>query len=73
MKNLMKEQKEVTDVNELARLIKGACCISELDTLRLACVKFHDSRILKLWQDKYWGMKQCPTCGGPLVSSNWGG
>jgi hypothetical protein len=71
MKDLMKEQREVTSIDELASLIEDACCISELDTLRMACVKFHDSRILKLWQDKYWGMKQCPTCGKPF-SSNWG-
>jgi hypothetical protein len=61
--NKLPVQKEVTDIDELAKLIEGACCISELDTLRLACVKFHDSWILKLWQDKYWGMKTCPTCG----------
>lgn len=63
----MKEYRniEVSTIEELKGLIQKANTLNQMDDLRYACVKFMktDHDILKLWQDKYWSLKRCPTCG----------
>lgn len=64
----MKEYKnvQVDTVEDLKSRIEQASCIHEMDDLRYSCVKYMNSghpEVLKLWQDKYWSLKRCPTCG----------
>jgi hypothetical protein len=64
----MKQYKniEVATVDELKTRIETNTRISEMDDLRYACVKYMNNghpEVLKLWQDKYWALKRCPTCG----------
>jgi hypothetical protein len=57
---------EVETVEKLRQLIQDANCVNEMDDLRYACVKFMNNGhpdVLKEWQDKYWSLKRCPTCG----------
>jgi hypothetical protein len=57
---------EVETIEKMRQLIQDAKKVSEIDDLRYACVKFMDNgypEILKEWQDKYWRLKKCPTCG----------
>jgi hypothetical protein len=56
---------EVETVDKLRQLIQNAECVNEMDDLRYACVKHMNNHpeILKEWQDKYWSLKRCPTCG----------
>jgi hypothetical protein len=63
----MKDYKNlvVETIDKLNQLIKDAKSIDEMDDLRYACVKFMNNghpEILKIWQDKYWSLKKCPTC-----------
>jgi hypothetical protein len=56
----------VNTIEELNHLIESAQSINAMDGLRYACVKFMNSgypEVLKKWQDKYWSLKRCPTCG----------
>lgn len=64
----MKDYKNiiVATIEELNYLIQNAKTTNEMDDLRFACVKFMNSghpEVLKKWQDKYWSLKKCPTCG----------
>ena len=64
----MKEYKniEVETIGKLRELIQDTKCVNEMNDLRWACVKFmHDGypEIVKEWQEKYWALKKCPTCG----------
>jgi hypothetical protein len=63
----MKEYKntEVPDIATLRDLISKAKSVGEMNDLRNACVKWmhEETSILKEWQDKYWSLKKCPTCG----------
>jgi len=43
--------------------IENAKNLDEINALRMEVVKSKNDSILKLWQDKYWSMKNCPTCG----------
>lgn len=56
---------EVDTIDNLRALIQKAKSVSEMDDLRYACVKLMriNHGILKEWQDKYWSLKRCPTCG----------
>lgn len=56
-------QKEISEPDKLKAAIEKACCRAELNELRLSVVKIHDMSLLKIWQDKYWSMGKCPTCG----------
>jgi len=57
--------RQIDTVAELRQLINNAKSVDEMDDLRYATVKHMktDSGILKEWQDKYWSLKICPTCG----------
>lgn len=64
----MKQYKnvEVESIEELNELINNADCVEEINDLRYACVKLMNNghpEILKIWQDKYWNLRKCPTCG----------
>ena len=58
-------QVEVEDVGELHRRIESATKLKQLNEIRMACVALmkQDNSLLKKWQDKYWSLKNCPTCG----------
>ena len=43
--------------------IGRANSVKEMNALRDEVVKVMTPSILKQWQDKYWALKQCPTCG----------
>jgi hypothetical protein len=64
MKDLYPDQKEITDPVALRRAIDNACCLEDMNTLRMSVVKSSDKMtLLKVWQDKYLSLKRCPTCG----------
>jgi len=67
---IQKMQVAVTDVNELHNIIENATVLKQLNEIRMACVELmkQDSSILKKWQDKYWSLKNCPTCGKTLTT-----
>lgn len=56
---------EVESLEKLKTLIESAKTVHEMNDLRYACVKWMkvDNGVLKTWQDKYWALKTCPTCG----------
>ena len=52
-------------MDQLLNKIALAKNVKEIDALR-EDIAFHmhtDSRVLKIWQDKYWSLRCCPTCG----------
>lgn len=48
---------------ELKDKISKSNNLDSINNLRMDVVKSHNGDILKLWQDKYWSLKRCPTCG----------
>lgn len=48
--------------------ITAAKNIRDINALRTEVVAEmkNDHAVLKLWQDKYWSLKTCPTCGHEL-------
>jgi hypothetical protein len=60
------EQLEITDPNELRTAIDNAKTKKDMDALRMAVVKMPSGvkgEILEYWQDKFWKLRRCPTCG----------
>ena len=50
---------------DLLERIEKSATLKEIDSLREDSV-FHMHQVpevLKIWQDKYWSLKICPTCG----------
>lgn len=60
-----KTQQEFENISELRNAIIAANSVRKINELRMSCVKFmkEDSSVLKEWQNKYWSLKRCPTCG----------
>lgn len=52
----------------LKEKIEQATNLKQMNALRMEIVKAKDAVILKLWQDKFWGMKKCSQCGHIHVS-----
>ncbi len=50
----------------LKEKIFQATNLKQINALRMEVVEAKDAVILKLWQDKFWGMKKCQTCGQSL-------
>ena len=48
---------------ELEERIEKAKTLKVLNSMRLEVVESKSTEILKLWQDKFWEMKKCRTCG----------
>lgn len=65
LEKLRKMQVEVGSIDELRERIQKATTVKQMNEIRDACVKFieSDHSILKEWQEKYWSLKNCPTCG----------
>jgi DNA/RNA-binding domain of Phe-tRNA-synthetase-like protein len=51
---------------ELLSKIENCNSVADCDLLRLDVVRAKDQEVLKAWQDKYWSLKLCPTCGRSL-------
>ena len=50
--------------SDLSKRIASAKTLKEVNELRGEVVDaMKTPGILKQWQDKYWGLKTCPTCG----------
>jgi len=67
IKEIMDNQVDVSDIDELYEMIELAQTLKAINSIRMACVekmKEHPA-VLKLWQAKYWSLKNCPTCGKP--------
>ena len=50
---------------KLKSKIEAANTLKSINKLRLEVVENMTSEngLLELWQDKYWSLKKCPTCG----------
>ncbi len=57
------KQIEVLDIGELAIMIGKCESVREINELRLTTVKTQNVLVMKLWQEKFWSLKNCPTCG----------
>ena len=68
LKDKYKKQLEITDPDEMRHKIESATTIRQMNELRMSCVELmkESPDILKKWQDKYWSLKNCPTCGHSL-------
>ena len=65
IKEIMDNQVDVSDIVKLYEIIESAQTLKTINSIRMACVeamKEHPA-VLKMWQAKYWSLKNCPTCG----------
>lgn len=58
-------------MDALRRKIDEAKSLNALNSLRAEVISEikQDPALLKYWQDRYWGMRTCRTCGHDLVKS----
>ena len=62
---MYEEQRSIEDVGEMFEAIEQAETVTEMNTLRVACVDLmkQDKNVLLTWQKKYWSLKNCSSCG----------
>jgi hypothetical protein len=55
----------VDSIEELEHRINTSTTVQDINSVRFAVVELMKTKpsILKMWQDKYWSLVRCPTCG----------
>lgn len=59
------EQVDIKDYDELRKKIREAKSVKAINSLRMSCVELMKlyPEVLKMWQNKFYSLTVCPTCG----------
>jgi hypothetical protein len=62
----------VDSIEELEHRINTSTTVQDINSVRFAVVELMKTKpsILKMWQDKYWSLVRCPTCG-KMKTEDW--